>query len=330
MLYVRAEAPEPATVQDSTQSSSPVAGFEPLPNQGDSPASSKWENVRAKTPAPIIETAESLAALADISEGVPGLALDSTGHVSSSKENPDLGKRVAGGLALFAASGLGVAATLAIQNADKLESYLSELTSYVDQLGPLGPAAYGAAYVVLEILALPAIPFTLTAGFLFGPVVGTATISVAATVAASLSFLIGRYLARDYVFSIAKKYKQFLAIDHAIKKESFKVVALLRLSPLLPFSISNYLYGLTSVEFTPYVFASWLGMLPGTIAYVYTGSVGKMALGVDQEGSGGVNPLLVGLGLAATVGVIALISRVAKDALHEADPELETEEPVAH
>ena len=84
----------------------------------------------------------------------------------------------------------------------------------------------------------------------------------------SASFLIARYALRDKIKDVADENPKFAAIDNAIGEDSFRVVALLRLSPLLPFALSNYLYGLTSVKFKPYVLASWLGMLPGTFAYV--------------------------------------------------------------
>lgn len=74
---------------------------------------------------------------------------------------------------------------------------------------------------------------------------------------------------------MASDNKQFIAIDKAIKKDGFKFVFLLRLSPLLPFAASNYLYGLTSIGARPYILASWLGMLPGTWAYVSAGSIGR-------------------------------------------------------
>lgn len=73
------------------------------------------------------------------------------------------------------------------------------------------------------------------------------------------------------ISELASGNHQFQIIDRAIRKNSFKIVALLRLSPLLPLALSNYFYGLTSVDLPSYVVASWLGMLPGTIAYVTAG-----------------------------------------------------------
>ena len=82
------------------------------------------------------------------------------------------------------------------------------------------------------------------------------------------AFLIARYLARDWVYSKARTHRRFSAVDRAIVRESWKIVGLLRLSPVIPFSVSNYLYGLTSVPFWSYLLATWIGTMPGTLMYV--------------------------------------------------------------
>ncbi|RVW31547.1 TVP38/TMEM64 family membrane protein slr0305 [Vitis vinifera] len=141
--------------------------------------------------------------------------------------------------------------------------------------GPAGYALFVAVYAGLEILAIPAIPLTMSAGLLFGSFTGTIIVSISGTVAASVAFLIARYFARERILKLVEGNKKFLAIDKAIGENGFRVVTLLRLSPLLPFSLGNYLYGLTSVKFVPYVLGSWLGMLPGTWAYVSAGAFGR-------------------------------------------------------
>ena len=85
--------------------------------------------------------------------------------------------------------------------------------------------------------------------------------------------------ARDRIQEIAQKNAKFKAIDKAIGRNSLKIVTLLRLSPLLPLALSNYLYGLTSVDLGSYVLGSWAGMLPGTIAYVAAGMLRQPKLG---------------------------------------------------
>ncbi|GMP93870.1 hypothetical protein CsSME_00043532 [Camellia sinensis var. sinensis] len=93
----------------------------------------------------------------------------------------------------------------------------------------------------------------MSAGLLFGSIIGTIIVSISGTVAASVAFLIARYFARDRILKLVEGNKKFLAIDKAIGENGFRVVTFLRLSPLLPFSLGNYLYGLTSVKFVPYV-----------------------------------------------------------------------------
>lgn len=201
---------------------------------------------------------------------------------------------------------------------DDIKVFLDVFEGQVEQMGPLGYAAYGVVYTVLELLIVPATPLTLAAGYLFGPVPGTAVVSVSATTAAVLAFLISRFALRDRVRDFADGNKQFVAIDKAIKKDGFKFVFLLRLSPLLPFAASNYLYGLTSVDLAPYALASWIGMLPGTWAYVNAGSVGR---DLAESGPEGVLSWQLGLAVVATLGVIWFVGNLAKDALDHVDDE---------
>ncbi|XP_027354524.1 uncharacterized protein LOC113864699 isoform X2 [Abrus precatorius] len=158
---------------------------------------------------------------------------------------------------------------------DQINSFLSNFSVFIEGYGPAGYALFVAVYAGLEILAIPAIPLTMSAGLLFGSVTGTIIVSISGTVAASIAFLIARYFARERILKLVEGNKKFLAIDKAIGENGFRVVTLLRLSPLLPFSLGNYLYGLTSVKFIPYVLGSWLGMLPGTWAYVSAGAFGR-------------------------------------------------------
>jgi len=203
---------------------------------------------------------------------------------------------------------------------DQIKDFLDFFVVAVDEWGPWGYAAYAGVYTALEVLAVPAIPLTMTAGVVFGPVVGTVVTSISGTVAATIAFLIARYAARDKVLAFAKRSKRFAAIDKAIGKDGFKFVTLLRLSPLLPLAASNYLYGLTAVELGPYMAGSFVGMLPGTYAYVSAGHVGKAVL---TEGEGSLSPELwqVGLGLGVTVLALGFVGKLAKQALEEVEEE---------
>ncbi|RYR69274.1 hypothetical protein Ahy_A03g015835 isoform B [Arachis hypogaea] len=198
---------------------------------------------------------------------------------------------------------------------DQINSFLSQFSVFIEGYGPAGYALFVAVYAGLEILAIPAIPLTMSAGLLFGSVIGTIIVSISGTVAASVAFLIARYFARERILKLVEGNKKFLAIDKAIGENGFRVVTLLRLSPLLPFSLGNYLYGLTSVKFVPYVLGSWLGMLPGTWAYVSAGAFGRAIIQEESDLNvlGGSNQLLtLGLGLLATGLAAAYVTRLAK------------------
>lgn len=198
---------------------------------------------------------------------------------------------------------LGVAALLALAGATTIGSFdlgetantmqqffqnptgvLEDVVGAVESVGNLGFLYFGAVYTIAEILAIPAIPLTASAGYLFGVRDGTIVVLVSASVAAAASFLIGRTLLRNYVEKALEDYPKFKRIDRAIGKEGFKLMLLLRLSPIFPFALSNYLYGVTSVRFWPFFFGTMVGFTPGTIAYVYTGEIGK-ALTLESANS---------------------------------------------
>mmetsp|Transcript_28832 Transcript_28832/g.44822 ORF Transcript_28832/g.44822 Transcript_28832/m.44822 type:complete len:369 (-) Transcript_28832:32-1138(-) len=195
-------------------------------------------------------------------------------------------------------------------------STLENIVSQVETMGTLGFLYFGIFYTIAEILAIPAFPLTCSAGYLFGLQGGTAIVLLSASIAASISFLIGRTALRSYVEGLLEKYPKFKAMDKAIGKEGFKLILLLRLSPLFPFALSNYLYGVTSVRFVEYFWGTLLGFLPGTMAYVYSGDVGK-ALTLDN---GNAQPWYVyAAGLAVIGGTLKVASDVAAKAVEGLD-----------
>lgn len=197
---------------------------------------------------------------------------------------------------------------------------IEEAADKVEALGPYGYLYFSVIYIGAEVLALPAVPLTASAGYLFGAISGTATVLVSATIAAAISFLIGRFLLRSWVERITADNPKFQAIDKAVGAEGFKIVLLLRLSPLLPFALSNYFYGLTAVGFWPYLAATALGFAPGTFAYVYTGEAAK-ALTSGEEAAGGL-PWYAYVGLAAFLGVISkVITDIASEAVRQVEEE---------
>jgi uncharacterized membrane protein YdjX (TVP38/TMEM64 family) len=191
-----------------------------------------------------------------------------------------------------------------------VERWLAAFQHWVQGLGSWAPLLYGAVYVAAALLLVPGALLTIGAGLLFGLWTGAVVVLVSATVAAALAFLAARHLARHRVEQWARKSPRFDAIDGAIREQGWKVVALLRLSPLVPFSLSNYLYGLTAVRFWPYVAASAAGMIPGTLLYVSIGAAGRAA--AAGRGRGPLDWALLALGLAATAAATILVGRAAR------------------
>jgi uncharacterized membrane protein YdjX (TVP38/TMEM64 family) len=177
--------------------------------------------------------------------------------------------------------------------------------------------AFIALYVVATVCFVPGLPLTLAAGAIFGVAAGTALVSVGSTVGATAAFFIGRTVARDWVGQRIAAWPRFRAVDRAVASRGFWVVLLMRLSPALPFFLLNYAFGITAVKAREYVLGSWLGMFPATLAYVYAGSVaanlGQALAGKVELGATGW--VLLGLGLAATVTVTVLVTRLARDYL---------------
>jgi uncharacterized membrane protein YdjX (TVP38/TMEM64 family) len=212
--------------------------------------------------------------------------------------------------------GTGVLALFAIGWLVPLEQWLEHLEDWVGRMGALGGVVFGLVYVVAALLFIPGSVLTLGAGLVFGLGWGTVVASAAATTTAAAAFLITRYLARDRVARLARGHEKFRAIDEAVRAKGWKVVALLRLSPLVPFSLSNYLYGLTAIRFWPYVLASWVAMLPGTVLYVYLGAAGRAAVGGARKHSAW-EWVLLAAGLLATMIVTVVLTRAARKELEK-------------
>jgi uncharacterized membrane protein YdjX (TVP38/TMEM64 family) len=189
----------------------------------------------------------------------------------------------------------------------------------VAELGAWAPVVFVLGYAVATVAFVPGLVLTVAGGALFGLLRGTLYVFAAAVLGSSAAFLIARYLARGAVERKLAKNPRFAAIDRAVGREGRKIVFLLRLSPVFPFNLLNYALGLTRVRFVDYLVAS-LGMLPGTILYVYGG---KLVGDVAAVAAGAKPPLgasawvLLGFGLLATAVVTAVITRAAKKALAE-------------
>jgi uncharacterized membrane protein YdjX (TVP38/TMEM64 family) len=201
------------------------------------------------------------------------------------------------------------------------QQLLIDALQWIANLGAIGVIAFILLYIIATVAFLPGSILTLGAGVIFGIVLGSIYVFVGATLGATLAFLVGRYVARNWIAQKIEGNQKFKAIDQAVGKQGFKIVFLTRLSPIFPFNLLNYAYGLTSVAFKDYVIAS-VGMIPGTIMYVYLGSLAKNLATIGTETpTAEVNPLaqwtLRIIGLIATLTVTIYITKIAKKALAE-------------
>jgi uncharacterized membrane protein YdjX (TVP38/TMEM64 family) len=198
-----------------------------------------------------------------------------------------------------------------------LAEWTTSLAERARRTGALGVAMFFVAYVGATVAFLPGSILTLAAGFAYGPVWGLAIVSPASVVGATAAFLLGRTLLRDWAVRKTSDAARLRAMQGAIEREGFKIVLLLRLSPLVPFNVLNYALSLSNVRLSTYVAASALGMLPATALYVYLGSLAPTAaqLSAAAQGGGSTRVFLYAAGLAATVAVVFIATRAARRAL---------------
>ncbi len=200
--------------------------------------------------------------------------------------------------------------------------WLQQALQSIQDLGTLGILAFIGLYIIATVALLPGSIVTLGGGVVFGVVFGSLYVFIGAVLGSTLAFLIGRYLARDWVAGKIASNPKFAAIDEAVGREGFKIVFLTRLSPIFPFNLLNYAYGVTNVSLKDYVLGS-LGMIPGTIMYVYIGSLAG-SLATLGTGAATADPqaellqrILQIIGFIATVAVTIYVTRIARNALAE-------------
>lgn len=200
-----------------------------------------------------------------------------------------------------------------------LQEAVQGILSQIQQWGAVGALAFIALYAVAAVAFVPGSLLTLGAGFVYGVVQGSFYVFIGASLGAVLAFLVGRYLARDWVARKIQTNSKFKAIDEAVGQAGFKIVLLTRLSPVFPFNLLNYAFGITGVSLRDYALGC-VGMLPGTVLYVYLGSLaGDLAtLGTETPDA---NPALQwavrGIGFAATLAVTLYVTKIARKALAE-------------
>lgn len=189
-----------------------------------------------------------------------------------------------------------------------LLEWLKSFAQWAEKLGTAGALLYGVVFGLMSMLMLPSIPFTIVAGFAFGMVKGVISIMFGIAIGAALGFLFARHAARGAIAQKIAANPRFNIIDRAIARDGWKIVGLLRMCPV-PFGITNYLYGLTAIEFWRYMGATLVGMLPGCVAFVYVGAFGKDTLDGPRQP---IQYVLGGVTLVALIGVTWVLGRIAR------------------
>ncbi|MBP0011596.1 MAG: TVP38/TMEM64 family protein [Roseofilum sp. SBFL] len=222
-----------------------------------------------------------------------------------------------GAIALLVTSSPVFAQDLTNSTGFNPQELLRSALQSIENLGPIGAIAFILLYIVATVAFLPGSILTLGAGVVFGVAFGSVYVFIGATLGATAAFLVGRYLARDWIAKKIEGNTKFSAIDRAVGEEGLKIVLLTRLSPVFPFNLLNYAYGLTQVSLKDYFIGS-VGMIPGTIMYVYIGSLaGNLAtIGTgDQPSNPTITWTLRIIGFIATVAVTLYVTRIARKAL---------------
>jgi uncharacterized membrane protein YdjX (TVP38/TMEM64 family) len=203
---------------------------------------------------------------------------------------------------------VAAAAGLAIHFLAPMADWTGLVEEWVDESGAFGVVVFALIFVAATLLMLPAAVLNIAAGALFGMAWGVGVVMAASMAAALLAFLIARHLLRERIKKHYTRSGTPAAIDKALRSEGWKAVALLRLSPIVPFAVKNYLFGVSRVRMRDYLIGTFLGKLPGAIILTALGTTGRAAMDLKGPARWG----LIAAGIAATIVVSWLIGRSAK------------------
>lgn len=196
-----------------------------------------------------------------------------------------------------------------------LDIAVGMLRSWAETGGAIGMVGFGTVYVVLALLFVPGAALTMMAGAGFGIMRGLLIVAIATSIADATAFLLGRYVARDSVLRLLDRYPRFKIVDRAISRGGWRIVALIRLNPTIPYSASNYLFGVTGVAFLPFLISSGIFTIPGAFAYLYLGHLGAETLGGSNRNP--VEWILLIMGLVVTILALLYVSVLARRGLAE-------------
>lgn len=215
-----------------------------------------------------------------------------------------------------------VATLIIIAQFVNIQEFLQLSIIWVQNLGIWGPIAFIILYNLATLLFIPGSLLTLKGGCLFGLFWGSIYVLIAALMGSILAFMIGRYLSRDWICQQLDKHPKFRAIDQAVAKEGWKIVLLTRLSPIFPFNLLNYAFGVTQVTLKDYIIGS-IGIIPGSVMYVYMGSLANNIATIKTPHQPASPEMQIGqwmiqaVGLIATISVTIYVTRIAQKALQQ-------------
>jgi uncharacterized membrane protein YdjX (TVP38/TMEM64 family) len=218
----------------------------------------------------------------------------------------------------WALLGLAAAVVAVVASFAPPTDWAEALADWMQAMGPFAPVVFALLYALATVLLVPGAVRTIAAGMIFGLWLGALVAWSGAVLGAALAFLIGRHLARTRIEQATSGNAALRAIDEAIGKQGWKIIGLLRLSPLIPFNLSNYVYGITRVGFWPYALASAVGMVPGTLMYAYLGAAARAGMSVRELQRHPLQYVFFGVGLLATIAVVFWITTIARRALKAA------------
>jgi uncharacterized membrane protein YdjX (TVP38/TMEM64 family) len=205
--------------------------------------------------------------------------------------------------------------SIGLAGAQLLAPYLPQFAASVARMGVWAPVVFVAAYIVVVVLMLPAFLLIMVAGAVFGVVKGAVLSMIGALVGGILAFLIARHVAREQVARRVAKNAALASIDRVIGEDGMKLVFLLRLSTAVPFVLSNYALGVTRVRTRDFVLGTF-GLIPTVLTYAAYGSASS-AMGAD--GRPVISPVVLVLGVSATVLLGIWLARLAQRAIREAE-----------
>jgi len=171
-----------------------------------------------------------------------------------------------------------------VLNSDLIGIHTVNLQKWIKSWGMWAPLVYISLWIACSLFFLPVIPLNIIGGIVFGPVMSTIYTSLGATLEATASFLLGRYFLHTLVTEWVVSNEKFDQINSGVKANGWKMLTLTRLVPVLPLHLQNYMYGITGIRLTTYMFVSWVCMIPANAACCFLGNAFvRSAKGIKQN-----------------------------------------------